>query len=171
MFSWKITKYNPKNRDSSGIYLDKDEWTSYSDIGTTIHNNIFTYQKYLAIEDAYVPSIILFMECNALEQLHIAGLEKTHTVLQNDPNNSEEMKKVFDAIQNRLAFDQKSIAIVARLVLREKLWCTLQAKDMFVHFGWDYYMYIGSTHMCDKAIAKIKAFGLFVEEYRSPYLD
>ncbi len=28
MFAWRVTKYDPKNRDSKEIYLT-DEWTSY----------------------------------------------------------------------------------------------------------------------------------------------
>lgn len=63
MFAWRVTKYDPKNRDSKGIYLT-DEWTSYSEIGQTIDNKKITYENYLKTEDAYVSSIILFMECN-----------------------------------------------------------------------------------------------------------
>jgi hypothetical protein len=33
---------------------------------------------------------------------------------------------------------------------------------MFVHFGYDYYMYIGSSSICENAIAIISNSGLFV---------
>jgi hypothetical protein len=42
---------------------------------------------------------------------------------------------------------------VIRLILREVLWCKLIKADRFyVHFGWDYYMYIGSTSPSSVAI-------------------
>jgi hypothetical protein len=46
----------------------------------------------------------------------------------------------------------------------------LYSKDkFFVHFGWDYYMYIGSSVNCPSLIKIAKDNGLFVEEVRSPY--
>ncbi|WP_422658085.1 FHA domain-containing protein [Paenibacillus sp. EC2-1] len=40
---------------------------------------------------------------------------------------------------------------------------------MYVHFGYDYYMYIGISKECKDAIDSIQASGLFVEECESPY--
>ncbi len=40
---------------------------------------------------------------------------------------------------------------------------------MYVHFGYDYYMYIGVNEKCLDAINSIQASGLFVEECESPY--
>jgi hypothetical protein len=61
---------------------------------------------------------------------------------------------------------------IVRLTLRAVIWCklTLQQK-FFVHFGYDYNMYIGSYKDCPKARMKIEKSGLFVETYTSPYLD
>ena len=171
MFSWRITKYNPKNRDSSGNYLDKEEWTSYFDINNTISNKAYTYQQYLSIEDAYIVSIIMFMKCNKVKTLCVVALEKSHTLLEDDSYASKEMKQAYETIKNGAACDISTIAIIARLILRERIWCKFEAKSMFVHFGWDYYMYISSARACNQSIQKIKALGLYVEEYASPYLD
>lgn len=171
MLSWRITKYNPKNRNSNGVYLIKDEWTSYSEVGNTIDGKTFTYQEYLEVENSYVSSIIFFMECNNLENLRIAHLEKSFTLDNKDTYLSENMKNDFNVVKNGLDIDKNKIDSIARLVLREKLWCKFESKDMFVHFGWDYYMYIGSSKACEKSIKKIQELGLFVEEYISPYLD
>jgi hypothetical protein len=43
---------------------------------------------------------------------------------------------------------------------------------MFIHFGYDYYMYIGSSKIApDFLIKKIQDEDLFVEEFKSPYLE
>ena len=38
----------------------------------------------------------------------------------------------------------------------------------FIHFGWDYYMYIGMPHPCPTAQARAAELGLYVEEFASP---
>ena len=40
----------------------------------------------------------------------------------------------------------------------------------YVHFGYDYYMYIGLSVKCTDALAAVQQRGLFVEPFRSPYL-
>jgi hypothetical protein len=40
---------------------------------------------------------------------------------------------------------------------------------MYVHFGWDYYMYFGSKKTCKPVLAEIEHSGLFVEKRKSPY--
>src|SRR3990167_721197 len=74
MFFYRVTKYNPKNRDSNGIYL-LDEWTFYAQIGTVVAGKVFTYEEYLAAENAYVAALIVFMKCNNLEALQIVNFE------------------------------------------------------------------------------------------------
>ncbi len=40
---------------------------------------------------------------------------------------------------------------------------------MFIDFGHDYYMFIGSRSKCKDTLQKIKNSGLFVEDFESPY--
>ena len=54
-------------------------------------------------------------------------------------------------------------------VLREELWCRLEGDRGFVHFGFDYYMYVGVASACPEAQRLAAQLGLFVEEMRSPY--
>lgn len=35
MVSWRITKYDPKDRDQNGVFL-KESWTSFSDVGKVV---------------------------------------------------------------------------------------------------------------------------------------
>ena len=161
MFSWRITKYNPCNRDINGIYTLPDEWTSYSDIGTVREGKI---------EDAYVASIFDDHGLQRVQKLKVVGLEKRGPLIS-DSYLSKDMKEMYDKVRDGIYCSEDTIDGVARLVLREKLWCKLEARSMFVHFGYDYYMYIGSAEMCEKEVQKIQEMGLYIEEQESPYSD
>ena len=64
------------------------------------------------------------------------------------------------------------IVFIIQAILRNKLGCKLEFDNtMYVHFGWDYYMFISSAKACQSAIKKIEEIGLFVEPFVSPYLE
>jgi len=48
-------------------------------------------------------------------------------------------------------------------------WCSLKAQGGFVHFGWDYYMYIVVPHRCPKAEKLAEEVGQYSEEFALPY--
>jgi hypothetical protein len=56
-----------------------------------------------------------------------------------------------------------------RRVLREEFWCRLEGPEAFVHFGYDYYLYVGVPRACPEAEQATRRAGLFVESFRSPY--
>ena len=59
-----------------------------------------------------------------------------------------------------------------RMVLREQLWCKFEwQRQAYLHFGWDFYMYIGVHRSCPKSIYYAAGQGLFVEPFVSPYLE
>lgn len=163
MLGWRITKYNPQYRDDRGAYL-KSEWTCYSDIGKTFEGKTFTLTEYLKIEDAYIQGVILFMECLNLDSLRISCLEK---------NGRRPKKFIADnklEIVNNSYVNKENIIHIIQLILRNEIWCKLKTKAMYVHFGYDFYMYIGSIKPCDSIIKKIELSGLFVEKHPSPYV-
>ena len=61
------------------------------------------------------------------------------------------------------------MAAVIRLCLRAEIWCRLVAPGAFVHVGYDFYLYVGVSVACPRAIAAATGRGLFVEEFSSPY--
>ena len=81
------------------------------------------------------------------------------------------MIETYNTIKKRQSIKKEVISQVARLALRENIWAKLESKDMYIHFGYDYYMYIGSTKHCNNMISKIEESGLFVEPFVSPYSD
>lgn len=168
MFNWRITKYNPSYRGSSGSY-QKHEWSSFSDIGKKFDNKELTYDNYILVEDTYINALMLFMECNNIDTMHVANLEKQRP-LEDVSLYSKDMIDTFNMVINNMVIDKETIKKIGRLILREALWCKLKSKNMYVHFGYDYYMYIGSSRMCSETIANIERSGCFVEKYDSPYL-
>lgn len=60
---------------------------------------------------------------------------------------------------------------VIRGILREEFWCRLESQGAYLHFGWDFYLYVGVPCPCPEATTNAAARGLFVESCRSPYRD
>lgn len=165
-YHYRITKYNPQNRDDQGRYLI-DEWISYGDIGD--YADLMTFDKYSAVENKYIESIFRFMDCNQISTMQISALEKKYNP-KHDPNTISLMTEVFEKVKEKDFLDGDHLKALCRLVLREFLWCKLENNGtMELHFGYDYYMYIVSKLKCKIAIEKIDDSGLFVEECKSPY--
>lgn len=158
-YMWRITKYNPLNCDENGLYV-KDEWTSFSDIGDFYNDLEFTMPEYLKYEKAYIDSILTLMECNNIHSLNIIGLEK------------RDDDKFTNTLKEGMSLSKQQIEEVVKQILREKIWCKLIKDDSFyVHFGYDFYMYIGANYKCNSAINYIKDNNMFIESFVSPYLD
>ena len=74
-YMWRVSKYNPINRDDMGAYL-LDEWTSFSDIGKSYQGVKLTISEYEKSQKLYNDAILRFMECNEVENLRVTDLEK-----------------------------------------------------------------------------------------------
>lgn len=166
LLSYRITKYNPQNRNNEGNYL-KNEWTSFSDIGKSYEGIPLTLEEYIKVEHAYIQAVLLMMQCVHIDQLQVQDLEKHARTLSSLSSASE--IHAFKNIKEGINLYTQEISDTIRLILREYLWCRLAAPKMYVHFGYDYYMYIGTAALCANAINTIHDMGLFVEPYISPY--
>ncbi len=150
---YRITKYNPIYR-VNGAY-NKDEWTSMYDVGRTYDGKVFTFEEYLRVEKAYL---------DVIEQVMNELGIKTIEVRQGE--------RIFSALNNSAFHSREEVLMIARGVLREDFWCKLEAKDFFIHFGYDYYMYIGADIEEEKMSKIARKNGLFAELIEgSPYLD
>lgn len=169
-YGWRITKYNPAFRDERGAYL-KDEWTSLSDVGKSFDWEVLTFEAYRKIEDAYVSTALSFVSEAGLDGLTITHLETKRV----SGARAEDLWGI--AFDPKLARTGAVISVealddVCRLALREVLWCKLESGDGFyIHFGYDYYMYVGGRVPSERSIAHGRRQGLFVEEMESPYLN
>ncbi len=168
MYWWRVTKYNPENRDGQGAYL-LDEWTDFSEVGRKFSGKVFTLVEYLEMESLYVNAVLAFVECLKVDNLTIYGLEKHVTLKKRDPL-SAYLYPLYEK-KNGQNIRREEIANYVRLILRNFLWCKLKNLPfMEVHFGYDYYMYIGSAKPCYEVHEKIEQSGLFIEYYLSPYI-
>ncbi|AIQ14932.1 hypothetical protein [Paenibacillus durus] len=173
-YSYRISKYNPLNRNDNGTYA-VNEWTSLSDVGRTYSGRKFTIEEYLCVEDKYVKAIKIFMYHLNITELQVETLDKWNAELKSTrfhQHYNSTMKSVYSKIQESDIIQSPEIEQITRLILREDIWCKFKySSDFYVHFGYDYYMYLGGTKDCSKAIEEITHSGLFVEPYESPYWD
>jgi hypothetical protein len=153
---YRVTKYDPAFRDQSGAYT-KVEWTLFKQIGQTFSGVLLTSDEYGRVEEAYIQAAMSFLSESGLLSMRVAGLENPQ-------------KQTLD-FQNNSVLSLDRIGEIIRRILRDEFWCRLEGSDGFIHFGWDYYMYIGVPHPCPAARARAAELGLYVEEFASPYVE
>jgi hypothetical protein len=156
MHQSRVTKYDPACRDSKDAYI-KQEWTSFNDIGRSHGGVVLSKEDYLRVESAYIEIAKRFLAEDNSPYLHAVSVEN-HTDPARGPN------------ENSLITDE-DLPAVCRSVLREEFWCKLESEGRFLHFGYDYYMYVGVTSECPSSIAAASALGLYVEPFESPYFE
>ena len=154
MFEFRVTKYDPKLRAADGSYA-RDEWTAISDIGRTYGGVLVTREEYERTEFAYLAAAKAFLEEAAVQVMSIRGLE--------DPDSR------YPQFREGSTLPVEEIGLLLTLMLREELWCRLEAPQAFVHIGYDYYMYVGVPSPCPFAQRRAAGLALFVEPFRSPY--
>lgn len=155
MHRYRVTKYDPAFRTAAGAYA-KEEWSSFNDVGRSFCGVTLSREEYLRAESAYVEVATSFMAEDGAPELRVVGLE----IHDDRPSAPAEGSLVATV----------NFPAVCRSVLRGEYWCKLEAEGRFVHFGWDYYMYVGVLHRCERSVSTAKSLGLFVEEFESPYL-
>lgn len=151
MTEYRITKYNPANR-VDGVYLT-DEWTSFSDIGKVFGGTKLSQDVYMKTEQAYINCCIALIEKAQISNLSIEHAEYyTENVhFPSSISNEQDIRQVITAC------------------LREQCWLKLIANNFFIHFGYDYYMYIGSILPNESVVEIATQHGLYCEQYPSPY--
>lgn len=164
---FRITKYNPQFRNKQGEYKN-EEWTSVYDIGKKFEGVQFRFDEYKHFEDAYIQAIFTIMDINIIENFTIKELEKYD--FNPYPDFATNIEKHYKNFRNNQIILKDELPIFLRLILREIIWCKLSNKRMVVHFGYDYYTYIGSAKSINHKLKEIMGLGLYVEQIKSPYI-
>ena len=125
MNKYRISKYNPLYRCAER-YL-KAEWTDYSDIGKMFEDNILTEHEYKIVEQNYIFCLDDIIRLIGVHDLSITALE------------------CYDDVpwKNNQSVSIELLPEIFRDCLRNKCWCKLESQEMYIHFGYDYYVYIG----------------------------
>lgn len=150
MRQFRITKYNPLDRDKSGAY-QLDEWTEFSDVGEMV-----SLEEYESVESNYINALNMLLQQNNVHTLTITDLEDYQNLCP---------FKDGQVISNR------EFTVAFKGVLRSQYWCLFEAKDAYVHFGYDFYSYIGIALAPEHMLNSIKQNGLYVENCKSPFIE
>lgn len=161
MFQYRVTKYNPALRDPDGAF-PVSTWTSAADIGRSFDGQTLTRDAYLATEELYVGAVERAISAAIPSRLRLVDPEISDKY---QPSTLPKLDLADVIYATRLR--PREALTLSRAILREILWGRIEGSNRFyVHFGYDYYMYIGGS--C-AALSHFAAEGLFVEEYPSPY--
>lgn len=156
MYQYRITKYDPAYRDGRGAFT-RNDWTSRSDIGRTFEGTVLTEEAYLNVESAYLFAINAFLTEAEVPHLKVEALENHgHTRLPK-------------YVRKGGSLSVPQVVRLARFCLRELAWARLSGDEAFVHFGRDFYVYVGVSRPCLASVQEVLTRGLFVESFASPY--
>lgn len=150
---YRVSKYDPSNRDHLGRYQG-DEWTSFSDIVKNEAKYGKCIVEYYKIENSYIDTIIDMLSHNKNRFLRIRAYECY----------SDDV-----TWKNHQKLSITSVIHFARDCLREKCWGKMYGKRIEIHFGYDYYMYIGVCQRNTYVEEIVKKHNLYVECIKSPY--
>ncbi|MGE3800251.1 MAG: hypothetical protein AB7H80_04460, partial [Candidatus Kapaibacterium sp.] len=140
-----------------------DDWISLSDID----KYGVEYETYLLYEDAYLICLRQLMNCSSISTLYISDIEYK-VDLPPHPNEDKCTINFQKAYRLNGSVKGELLDTLVRMCLREKLWCKLVGdSDFYVHFGYDYYMFVGGSAIECVDITWPKL--MFVEEMDSPY--
>ena len=168
MVEFRLSKYDPDFRTNTGVYT-RSEWTSVSDIGkrSSDEDKVLTIATYLEVEDKFVCAISTFMRCLDLEFAVLSDLEECGSINSLPQPLLMDTSIRFSKLSDNSHLTVVDVQSIARLALREIVWCKLSGeRDFYVHFGYDFYVYIGAE--CNPFLWTIPE-GLFAEPFRSPY--
>jgi len=157
-YEYRVTKYDPRLRDEQGRYT-RVEWTFFAQVGKRVAGRKVTMQQYLKTERTYLTVLEAFLKEADVSALDLRDLEITSR----------------NRMQHSVWYRRRELTVplaikFSRLALRERVWGRLIApRRAYVHFGWDYYMYVGLSRPTPIAIDTATALGLYIETHSSPY--
>lgn len=157
-YEFRISKYDICKRENHA-YIGND-WTSISDVGRIYNDEILTMEEYLRVENSYlrfVQEVWMYLKCPVLKIEDLAVY------------NEEEYHRTSDNAQGDTLSSIDDILQITKHCLRENIWCRLNGQEMFIHFGYDYYIYIGSKANYTTVRSMATKYDLFVERLSSPH--
>ncbi|GAA2811490.1 hypothetical protein RMN57_28650 [Kitasatospora sp. CM 4170] len=154
MTQYRITKHSPEQRAGA-----TPSWTSFSDIGESFGGEQLTEAAYAETEEGYLSAIRQFAAVQGVTALKVDGLEMYPESSWWQRVSEGDSLSLYEAIE------------LSRSILHEDfVWCRLFAgSEFFVHFGYDFYMYVGVSNPAEGIVASIRRAGLYVDEFESPY--
>ncbi|MFI8292483.1 RNA-binding protein [Streptomyces sp. NPDC085614] len=159
---YRVTKYDPADRDDHGHYTGVEDVTS--DHGE--------------VEGAYLQAVQAFAADTGVDRLSVREPEVSPFAhFGVDPplggfGLGTLLPGGLAGFHDGAEVSLDSGLELVRLMLRDSgAWCRLEVEGAFaVHVGWDQYVYISSSRPCHVALARTRELGLFPERLgASPY--
>lgn len=154
MHEYRVTKYDPQYR-VNGAYA-RNEWTSISDVGKEFDGCIFTMDEYERVERHYADFVCELTDKCGVFPLSIDAYSEIH---HNDTWREGQLIR------------REELYAILQGNLREECWCRLNGPGFFIHFGYDYYIYVGCELPLEAIQTLAEKYGLFCQPFRSPYHD
>lgn len=170
MNKYRISKYNPSYRGSTGRY-SKEDWTAISDIGKIFDGKLLTIELYKSVEDNYVNTVRTIMDYLNISHLTASdirrssneeGFERVVKKYQTLYNN--EIREAYYNVVNNTKLSAQKIEPVIRLLLREDIGADVYCDEMRVFIGYDYLMGIHTVQPIETIVPDIEIMGIFVEK-------
>ena len=158
MYQYRISKYSPNLRDIQGHYVLND-WTDYSDIGSTFNGKRLSKQAYFRVERAYLGVVSDMLQRTSVFSMMIHDYEPR--------SRFSRIRSAF--IMPRSLSSRNQILRFSRGCLRNNHWGKLVSDETFIHFGYDYYVYIGCSLNASEMQDISSRHRLFCETIDSPY--
>lgn len=160
----EITKYDPQYRDENGHYR-KEEWIGFFQLGKLVGTEILSLKSYLEAENKYIAAANLFFCFHSCKMVRVRRIEK-HDWSSYSLDDKDELRNIFDQLQEDAEFSVQQLPALVKLVLRELAWYEIlsaENSEIAVRFGWDFYMYFNSTKDMKELLEEVKrSTGLFV---------
>ncbi|WP_371575761.1 S1 RNA-binding domain-containing protein [Streptomyces sp. NBC_01314] len=161
-FVYRITKYDPADRDEHGGYIGAEDSTSdHGPVEAAYLQAIAAFAEdtdigHLAIREPGISGLAHFGLEPAIDGHGLAGLFPP------------DLSGFHDGAEVPVSLGLELV----RVMLRDNgAWCRLAVEGRFtVQVGWDQYVYVSSDKPCQRAFARTRALGLFPERLEaSPY--
>jgi hypothetical protein len=170
---WRISKYDPAFRDENYVY-QRDEWTSAADIGRTFDGETLDAEEYLATETAHIEAVRAFTVDASVKALTVTSFqgpsEQDFEYLEKlSVPDGHELARQMRHVREGDELSGHELEGALRLLIRKVFWCRLVHEERFIVDVLEYlYVCIGTVAPSERAIARTRELGLFVEETRDP---
>lgn len=147
-FYHEIVKYTPSGYNKDGIYV-YDDWTSISDIGKSIGDNILSVENYLEVEGNYINTILAIMseiDCHYLTLEYVEA--NRHEIMKDIKRYKQKYNlpilEFIPILKVGKRVSRKNAAILFRLCLRELCYIefSCKSKNLKMYFTTEYYLNI-----------------------------
>lgn len=166
--NYRVTKYNPAYRNEKGWYM-RDDWTDYSEVVKTGAKR--EYDEYKKIEDLYIHYLQIGLQ-SAADKIFVVNYLDRHTgVIQKYPDRLQDCNsKLLFKIKNNYKCSVSEVSDLARLILREMVWCRFNSTSSYIDFSSEYYMFVGGVYYDVATVRDAALKGIYVEEMDAPIL-